>query len=348
MNRILFIILLLCSINVCQSSAQSISGVYTTEWQWNMKQKTNWVNQLRLDMSLPLGKGNNSIEVATLHVAKTDDTIIDDWQGFSNIEADNMFAAIAVLGFMHEWKSGHVFLGVRNVNEDFFTSDVTSLFLNGSEGIFPTIAASYPIANYPLSGLTLYFDVTRGAWTFRNSLYNGVGYNGWKRHDNSFLVRPKKDGIFNILQLEYSHGGSHFFAGAAVHNRQFPINEDGEMATAEEYFSHTTCAWWIYGEQTVWAAADRSVACMAQYSENTCRDNGCRRYAEAGCAYADNSNECGLSAKYARFHQGTECSVELTWRRQLNKTIALQPSFQYINNDNGDFAVLCARMSVSF
>lgn len=263
-------------------------------------------------MSLPLGKGNNSIEAATLHVAKTDDTIVDDWQGFSNIEADNMFAAIAVLGFMHEWKSGHVFLGVRNVNEDFFTSDVTSLFLNGSEGIFPTIAASYPIANYPLSGLTLYFDITRGAWTFRNSLYNGVGYNGWKRHDNPFLVRPKKDGIFNISQLEYSHGGSHFFAGAAVHNRQFPINEDGEMATAEESFSHTTCAWWIYGEQTVWAAADRSVACMAQYSENTCRDNGCRRYAEAGCAYADNSNECGLSAKYARFHQGTECSVELT------------------------------------
>lgn len=31
-----------------------------------------------------------------------------------------MFAAIAILGFMHEWKSGHVFLGVRNVNEDFF------------------------------------------------------------------------------------------------------------------------------------------------------------------------------------------------------------------------------------
>lgn len=194
MNRILFIILLLCSINVCQSSAQSISGVYTTEWQWNMKQKTNWVNQLRLDMSLPLGKGNNSIEAATLHVAKTDDTIVDDWQGFSNIEADNMFAAIAVLGFMHEWKSGHVFLGVRNVNEDFFTSDVTSLFLNGSEGIFPTIAASYPIANYPLSGLTLYFDVTRGAWTFRNSLYNGVGY----------------------------------FAGAAVHSRQFSIDEEAK------------------------------------------------------------------------------------------------------------------------
>ena len=61
-----------------------------------------------------------------------------------------MLAALAVLGYMHEWKEAHLFVGVRNVNEDFFTSDVTSLFTNGSCGIFPTIAASYPIANFPL------------------------------------------------------------------------------------------------------------------------------------------------------------------------------------------------------
>lgn len=347
MNRLLFVFLLGC-INASLARAQNISGEYTTEWQWDMKKKTNWVNQLRLDLNIPFGNGKDSFEAATLHVAKTDDTIADDWQGFSNIEADNMFASIAVLCFMHEWKSGHVFLGVRNVNEDFFTSDVTSLFLNGSEGIFPTIAASYPIANYPVSGLTVYFDVTKGAWTFRNSLYNGVGYNGWKRRDNPFIVRPKKDGIFNISQLEYSRGGSNYFAGVAVHNRQFPIDEEGEMASADEACRHTSCAWWVYGEQTVWAAADRSVACMAQYSENTSRDNGCYRYAELGCAYTDSSNECGLSAQYARFNQGTERSVELTWRRQINKTIALQPSFQYINNDNGDFFVLCARMCISF
>ena len=123
---------------------------------------------------------------------------------------------------------------MRNVNEDFFTSDVTALFLNSSEGIFPTVASSYPIANYPYSGLTLYFDVTKGGWTFRNSLYNGAGYNGWKAHDNPFLVRPKKDGIFNMSQLEYEHKGGKYFAGAAVHTRQYPINEDGEMVSADE------------------------------------------------------------------------------------------------------------------
>ena len=190
----------LCCISTSMANAQSFWGNYTTEWQWDMNKGTNWVNLLRLEMSVPLWKGG-SLEAATLHVAKTGDGIIDDWQGFSNIEADNMFAGIAVLGYMHEWKAGHLFVGVRNVNEDFFTSDVTALFTNSSCGIFPTIAASYPIANYPLSGLTVYFDVSKGGWTFRNSLYNGVGYNGWKHHDNPFIVNPKRDGIFNISQL---------------------------------------------------------------------------------------------------------------------------------------------------
>lgn len=157
------ILLIIFSIAPCLSFAQEFSGELTSEWQWDMNKRTNWVNLLRLNMRLPLANGKGAFEAATLHVAKTkEDTILADWQGFSNIEADNMFAAIAVLGYMHTWRNAHLFVGVRNVNEDFFTSNETLLFTNSSCGIFPTIAASYPIANYPFSGLTLYFDVTRG------------------------------------------------------------------------------------------------------------------------------------------------------------------------------------------
>lgn len=102
--------------------AQELSGQYTTEWQWDMNKNTNWVNQLRLDLSVPLGNDRNTIKAATLHLAQTGESVIGDWQGFSNIDADNMLASIAVLGFMHQWNSGHLFIGVRNVNEDFFTS----------------------------------------------------------------------------------------------------------------------------------------------------------------------------------------------------------------------------------
>lgn len=91
--------------------AQELSGQYTTEWQWDMNKNTNWVNQLRLDLSVPLGSDRNTIEAATLHLAKTGESVIGDWQGFSNIDADNMLASIAVLGFMHQWNSGHLFIG---------------------------------------------------------------------------------------------------------------------------------------------------------------------------------------------------------------------------------------------
>lgn len=211
--------------------AQELSGQYTTEWQWDMNKNTNWVNLLRLDLSVPLGSDRNTIEAATLHLAKTGESVIGDWQGFSNIDADNMLASIAVLGFMHQWNSGHLFIGVRNVNEDFFTSPITALFTNSSCGIFPTVAASYPIANYPFSGLTLYFDITKKGWTFRNSLYNGSGYNGWTAHDNPFLIKPKTDGIFNMSQIEYTHRSGEYYAGIAVHTRQQPFVTEDETAS---------------------------------------------------------------------------------------------------------------------
>ena len=116
--------LLLGCIHICLAHAQNFNGQYISEWQWDMNKNTNLTNQLRLELSVPIGKGKDSFEAATLHVAKTNDGIIDDWQGFSNIDADNNFAMLAVLGYMHEWNSGHLFVGVRNVNEDFFTSDV--------------------------------------------------------------------------------------------------------------------------------------------------------------------------------------------------------------------------------
>ena len=346
-KSLLYLCLLAGSIFALPCFSQCFSGSYTAEWQWNTNKKTNWLNLLRLDLNLPIKSGTDYLEAATLHMAKAKEGIGTDWQAFSNIEADNNVAALAVLGYRHAWENANVFLGVRNVNEDFFTSDVTSFFVNSSCGIFPTIAASYPIANYPFSGLTVYFDVSRNGWTFRNSLYNGVGYNGWRRHDNPFLVRPKKDGVFNISQLEYSHRDGHYFAGVAVHSRQFAVDEEGELLT-ESPAAETSCAWWAYGEQPLWKTEEKSISVMAQYSENTCHSNACRRYGEVGCVYQDSRNACGLSGQYALFQQGREYSVEMTWRRQLTRSLGVQPCCQYVTNADGDFFVVCARLCYDF
>lgn len=109
MKRIIFIIL--GYINICLAHAQSFNGQYISEWQWDMNKNTNLINQLRLELSVPIGKGKDSFEAATLHVAKTNDGIIDDWQGFSNIDADNNFAMLAVLGLHARVEFGHLVCG---------------------------------------------------------------------------------------------------------------------------------------------------------------------------------------------------------------------------------------------
>ena len=57
MKRIIFIIL--GSINICLAYAQSFNGQYISEWQWDMNKNTNLINQLRLELSVPIGKGKD-------------------------------------------------------------------------------------------------------------------------------------------------------------------------------------------------------------------------------------------------------------------------------------------------
>lgn len=342
--KIKTILLWVSCISSYSSYAQNFSGEYVTEWQWGMNGKSNWVNFLRLDADFHLWKGG-ALKASTVHIAKTDHRIIDDWQTFSNIEEDNNIAAIAVFGCMYIGKNVHLFVGVRNVNEDFFTSEVTSLFTNSSCGIFPTISASYPIANYPLSGLTVYFDISSDKWVFKNSLYNGVGYNGWSGQDNPFLLRPQKDGIFDMAQCEYRYRYGHLFVGIAMHTRYFPVDQE---RMDPQVTTRMNCAWWGYWERTLWMTGRQKISLMLQYSENTCRQNACYRYGEIGGVYAIDGNQLGLSYQYARFFQGAEYSMEMTWRKVIDEKIAVQPTFQYIKNRKGNFTVLADRLHYRF
>lgn len=129
--------------------SQCFSGSYTAEWQWNTNKKTNWLNLLRLDLNLPIKSGTDYLEAATLHMAKAKEGIGTDWQAFSNIEADNNVAALAVLGYRHAWENANVFLGVRNVNEDFFTSDATSLLSTVRVASFQPSPPAIPLPIIP-------------------------------------------------------------------------------------------------------------------------------------------------------------------------------------------------------
>lgn len=321
--------------------AQKVSGQYTTEWQCAKSGKSNLVNLLRLQASIPMGR-HSSFGLATIHIVRAHGNIVNDYQTFSNIEEENCLAAIALLGYTKEWEHYKLFAGVRNVNEDFFTSACTALFTNSSCGIFPTLSASYPIANYPMSGLTLFFEAHKGAYRFRNALYNGRGYNGWTRDNLPFTLNPKNDGVFDVAEFKYSIHHSSYFVGAAYHSALRVANmKYGSMAECRQKAS---AVWWIYAEQNVGTYHDGSLNLMAQYSENTDVNAGCHRYAEIGCVYNKRKMNVGISLQYAHFKQGEEGSIELTCQKQISKSASVQPVLQYIKNDQGDFAVAMFRI----
>lgn len=347
MFRKFLIILWGCSCT-CASPAQSFDGESIVEGQWDLHRHTRLVHFLKFELHLPLGEKAGRVEASTLHVWGMGENGIDSWQGNSNIDTDRTLAALAVLGYRYEWTCGSLFIGIRNVNEDFFTSEVTSLFTNSSCGIFPTVSASYPIADYPLSGLTVYGELTWGQWRWKHSVSNGVGYAGWTRHDSPFRLRLGKEGLFCLSQLEHAFRRGRYFLGAAGHTRLFVADSEGEISAVSASFRHPSLAWWVYGEQTVWEAGSRKLSLMAQYSENTDRRNRCYRYGELGFAYRDRVNQFGMSAQGARYRQGTEYSLEATWKRELGPTWTLQPSFQYMANRDGDFLVFSARVSCRF
>ena len=148
-SSIRFYCLVICLMYGRKVTGSELDLTYTTEVQTNFRKEGKWVNLLRLDYSM---------------------------QGFSNIEEKNLPFAPAVLGLEYRTSRSSLFLGIRNVNEDYFTSPCSSFFTNSSCGIYPTLSANYPLANYPKSALGLDYKLNYKDWTMEVSVYNGTGH----------------------------------------------------------------------------------------------------------------------------------------------------------------------------
>lgn len=170
MTKLIKYLLVIATVSPCRCFAQKLLISYTTELQSDFKKGSNWVNLLRLDFSAPLSP-SATLEAATLSTAKTrTESLAHDWQTFSNIEEDNHPLAVAVLGIRQPMGNSSLFIGIRNLNEDYFTSPATNLFTNSSCGIFPTLSADYPIANYPVSSMGVHYELQQAQWDLQASL----------------------------------------------------------------------------------------------------------------------------------------------------------------------------------
>ena len=298
-----------------ENKAQELGIWYDSELQTDFHGNYNHVDLLYLSAEYSL-RNNLKFSAATISIAKTrEERLIDDLQVFSNIEEDNLPLALAVADMEWQINDRHtLFMGIRNVNEDYFTSPVTSLFTNSSCGIFPTLSCNLPIANYPLASVGIHYTYSSQHFNLLSSIYNGRGYNRWAGRENVWKVSPKEDGIFFITQGEWSLSNGKYFLGGCLHT-----------GTLQE--SSTKSTLWCYTEQKI----SEYFSLIADYSHVFGKGCECLDFAGLGLQYEQHNSTIGLFSDYARFCDNTEYATELTCKFQFNKSVFIQTSCHLIS-----------------
>lgn len=283
------------------SRAQSISFEYHTELQTDFGRGINNVHLLRLEADISIRK-QLRLEAATLSIAKTrKERLLDDLQVFSNIEEDTRWLTLAVAGISLQLGDSHILkVGIRNLNEDYFTSPVTSLFTQSSCGIFPTISAIGDVANYPLSDLGIHYRFEREHYAIQASVYTGT----------------RDMGRLAIAQSEYTHNGNLFFLGACLYDDK----------------TRTSSALWSYCELTLSPSAHLLASYSHAFNTPECTDYLC-----IGGNYDLRNLEFGFAVNYAKFNFAStplshELAPELTCRLSLSPHFDLQASAHFISD----------------
>lgn len=345
---------------ILPATAQTFSIGYTTECQYGFESEyMNWCNLLRTDLTLPLTK-SSEFKLATIHFYKArNQRVIDDKLTFSNIEEDNMPGAIAIMGYQQILGKATLFAGIRNINEDYFIAPGMSVFTNSSCGIFPTLSCNYPIANYPVSGLCLNYNIAWSKIHIQGSLYSGKAYNGWTKNDNPFIVDIRKDGFFGLSEINYETNNGIFTMGIGLHNRLFlcdayqqaipeetPIEKTGETNEAKQLNATA----WAYTEQTVWSNPKNELKVLAQFSQNSSKSAYCSQYWGIGSIWSYKTRkqqtfDTGVIYTRGKLDNAFESDTEITCRYTFRTDAYIQSALHLIQNQESLRAVLLIRFS---
>ena len=312
---------------------------YSTEVHSDFGKKTNWINLLSLKGQYKAWQ-NGELSLNTISIWKTnEERIIDDMQTFSNIEEGNLAINIFLMGYMHRFRNISLFAGIRNVNEDYFIGNYTSLFTNSSCGIYPTLSINYPIANYPLSAMCIHGEFKLNETLFlKNSLYNGTARKLFSEEGSLFTINPKKDGILNVTELDYlskssNHGvytiGSVLYTGNSVFGNS--EQEEAKEKTKIDF------ALWGSVERSVYNSKNKSIGVLLQGSFTPDNRNYCKHYYGAGIVLNSiiptrNDNTLGVFCNKAFFRENAEIAIEVAWKYRVNDYLTFQPAIHSINS----------------
>lgn len=197
---------------LCHASAiaqPSHSSIITTEGFMNTTTGVaNWVNLLSFESEFPLlleaSLELELLAVNNLRMEQGKSGVADNLHLFSAIEDSPSTLALMTFGVGRSFwdERFSLFVGIRNLGRDYFTSPWNSSFTSAMNGLFPSIATNFAVADAPKAAMALHAEWHPSEnWSAQLTIYDGVASELW---NELFRLNLRRDGIFAISQVSYT------------------------------------------------------------------------------------------------------------------------------------------------
>jgi len=263
-------------------------------------------------------------------------SLIGDLQTASNIEAPDHFI-VQEAWFEQRFGDGILSLlfGLHDLNSEFYASDYGSIFINSSFGIGPDMSANVPVSLFPKAGLAARVRIAPSDKLYlQAAIYDG---------DPSTRRLHAAEGHLSIVEGGVSSDTGNYKLGYWNHSADITI---GARTYSNDYGLYG-----IIDQELLRFDGDASIAAFVQYGWTPAARNSVTRYIGGGLHMhglipGRSEDDLGIAVARADTHLDSETTLELTWRIVLTPWLALQPSYQIIDNPGGDRTIATAHVGL--
>lgn len=351
--------LLLWATTICPASleAQTLSVAtdhpsvtLTTEGLWNTTTGiANWVSLLGVDYDFALWtEGHFTIDllaVANLRQELGKSGVADNLHLFSAIEDSPSTLALMAMGVGQHLDEGRwrLFVGIRNLGKDYFTSPWNSIFTSAENGLFPSIATNFVVADAPNSAMSLHAEWHPSPhWNIKASIYDGVASDKWS---DLFRLNIGRDGIFSIGQVNYKGSEGSYVGNYSLGATFGYAPTASELARGGSHKSRRASLW-LLAEQPLWLDHHSPRSLELIVHGGWAPQSDCDLYGALAVvcrAPFAKSDYLGLMLGRGLYKGGYETKLELTWAYTWQQ-LTLQPALHRVYAQRGKFTIAMMKL----
>ena len=287
--------------------------------------------------------GEFLIHGANSHGGEPSANLIGDFQVASNIEAGN-HTFLYELWFKQTFSNVTVTAGLQDMNIEFASSDVASVFLNSSFGVQSVISDNIAAPIFPLTspGITFCWTTSEKI-VLKSAIYKGNPIDFGANPYNLKWDLKHIESLLWITEGQYKWTGNqkkHNVLKAGVFLHEHDIDNDVVNSETGEILSYDYGLYTI-GDHLIHSNGTHELSIFYQLGVSPRNDNF--GYIGAGCVYTGLFSKKGADVLGLAVADGMltkergrdETTFELTYKVQISDQIYLQPEMQYVVHPGG-------------